>query len=151
MSFFFKSKAEKRAKAEAEFLAPQLIDHVNESVDLINSTKNPETFFFRYDFLVKTLKRLVVIEKYVVMTAERPSVALERVMLDRHHMINALLDRCFEDTLSKAMKLKTPAGRKRRVEGFVLLFQPYLGVMEEVNIQKANELTSLLEDELGLL
>lgn len=151
MAFLFRGKAERQAKEEAEFLAPQLIDQVNESVDLINSTKNPETFFFRYDFLVKTLKKLVAMEKYVVLTAEKPSVALERVMLDRHHMIDALLERCFEDTLSKAIKLKTPIGRERRVESFALSLKPYMNQMEKVNIEKVNQLILLLEDELELL
>lgn len=151
MGFFFKSRKEREKIKEAEFLAPQFLRHVNESIDLINSTKNPETFFFRYNFLIKRLNQLVNMEKYISFTGEKPSIALERVMLEKPTMVNVFLERCYEDTLEKASKLKTPKARQRRIEDFCSALNPYLDQMEEDNIEKINELIVALEDELGLM
>ena len=139
MGFFFKSRKERCFR---------IFSSINESIDLINATKNPETFFFRYDFLVKRLNQLVSMEEYISFTGEKPSIALERVMLDKPLIINSFIERYYEDTLVKAKKLKTPQARQRRVEDFYSVLHPYLDQMEEENIEKINELIIILEDEL---
>lgn len=56
--FFKKKKEQQQLKAEAEFVLPQHLKHVQESTDLIIDTSNPETFFNRLDFFNSELKHL---------------------------------------------------------------------------------------------
>lgn len=157
MGFFkFKKQKEeiqeiKKLEEEAKFLAPQYLRHVNESIDLINTTKNPETFFFRYDILIERLEQLTAFEGLIDFTGEAPSIALKRVVSEKPLIINAFLDRYYEDVLLKASNLKTSPARQRRVENFVLSMEPYLDQLDEENINKLNELVLILEDELSLL
>ena len=151
MGFFFKSRKERAERKEAELLAPQFLKHVNESIDLVNSTKNPETFFSRYDFLIERLSQLMELEKIIDFTGESPSDTFERVMLEKSELTNIFLRRYCDDVLTKASGLKTDKAKERRIEKFCSSLKIYEEKTDAVNIEKLDELILYLKDELDIL
>lgn len=142
MVLFFKSKERK----EAEFMAPQLIKHVYESTDLINSTKKPDVFFFRYEFLIETVNKLVGMEKYLKFNRDKPSDLLNQINEKRIYTINDFIDRFYEDILNQINKLKTDKAKQKRINGFYTSLYPFFSQMEKENIDKIEELDKNLKN-----
>lgn len=142
MGFFFKSKKQK----EAEFMAPQYLKQVNESAHLVNTTKNPETFFSRYEFMIKKVKDLIEIQKYLKFKGDKPTDLLKQINDKRIHTINDFIDRFYDDTLKQINKLKTEKAKQKRIDNFYLSLSPYFSQMEKENIDKINKLNLSLKD-----
>lgn len=146
MGLFFKSKKRK----EAEFMAPQWLKQVEESVNLVNNTKNPDVFFSRYDFLIETLKKLVDIEKYLKFTGDKPSDILRSIKDKKVNTINDFIDRFYKDILVQINKLKTEKAKQKRINNFNELLEPFVDKMEKTNINKFIELNKELNNHLIL-
>lgn len=142
MRLFFKS----RKRKEAEFMAPQWLKLVKESTDLINNTKTPDVFFFRYEFLIETVNKLIGIEKYIKFKGDTPTKLLEQINIKKVHTINDFIDRFYEDTLKQINKLKTDKAKLKRINEFHPALSSYFCHMESENINKVKELDKSLKN-----
>jgi len=146
MGFLFKS----RKQREAEFLAPQLIKHIEESINIINTTKILDTFFFRYEFLIDELNRLNEIQKYLKFNGENPNDLLKRINDTKVHSINDFIDRYYNETSEQILKLKTEKAKQKRIDNFKSNLTIYFNQMERENINKIDELIIILQNKLNL-
>lgn len=109
-----------RNRQDAEVLAPQCLRQANETMDILNHTTNPDTFFSRYDFLIGRLEVLSACEAYLSFTGENPSVTLARVGTKSFHekASRQMIDRCFDKSCEKIASLKTERGKRNEAERF---------------------------------
>ena len=142
MGLFFKSRTEK----EAEFMAPQWLKQVNESANLVNTTKKVDVFFSRYDFLIETVNKLIGIEKFLKFKSDKPSEMLKSIESKKVYTINDFIDRYYEDILEQIRKLKTDKAKQKRIDNFYTSFEPYFNQMEKENIDKIHLLNRTLND-----
>ncbi|MEG1433218.1 restriction endonuclease [Eubacterium sp.] len=92
-----------------------IISQAKESAEIINTTTDFNTFFYRYDFLIEKLEDLKRGEGYIPFTS-RPSKDIVKVKKQKEDAINDLIDRCFDD----AAKLKTAQGQRDRIKHQIL-------------------------------
>jgi len=142
MGLFSKSKK----RREAEFMAPQWLKQVQESIDIINSTKNPDTFFFRYDFLIETVNKLIDIEKYLKFKGDTPSQLMKQIKSKKVYTINDFIDRYYNDLLYQINKLTTTKAKERRINNFYQSLSVYFDHMELENINKVKMLDESLKN-----
>lgn len=136
MFFFFKSQKQK----EAKFMASQWIKQVNESANLVNNTKNPDTFFSRYEFMIEKVNDLISIQKYLKFKGDKPTDMLRQINDKKINTINDFIDRYYSDILEQINKLKTDKAKQKRIDKFYSSLVPYFDQMEKENIDKIDKL-----------
>lgn len=118
-----------KASSEDEILAPQYLKHVEESVNIINSTTNPETFFNRYSFAMQRLTQLADMD--VRFSGKHPSVFLDEMKSKKQAAIQDLLKRIE----NKAKELKTAKGRLNYIERVCNEIDPFKDELDSESIQ----------------
>lgn len=117
------------SKREAEILAPQYLKQVRESVNLINSTVNPEVFFSRYGFALFRLFELSKMEGKVKFKGDKPSKFIKTMESEKQEAIKRLIDRICQKSREKCLSLKTVKAKENniiKVESDLKLYLPEL-------------------------
>lgn len=123
---------------------PQIARMIDDSVELVNDSVVPDTFFFRLDFLIKKLQELVTIEELIVFNPPLPSTQLDEVMDKYDLVIQQFLERYVEDCVMKINKLKTKKGKINKMEKFSIELLKYKNKfttshLEYINAVMGNE------------
>lgn len=84
---------EKQLKAASVMVGNRLIEIVNDSGKLIETTTNIDTFFSRYDLYLDDLEKLSKLEKFVHMEGESPSEKLLEIRQDYAGTLQKFVDR----------------------------------------------------------
>ncbi len=101
---------------EAEFISPQYLKQVRESVNLINSTVNPEVFFSRYGFALFRLYELSKMEGKVKFTGDKPSKFIKTMEKEKQEAIKRLIDRISQKLREKCFTLKTEKSKANNID-----------------------------------
>ena len=129
-----KKKTEKYVEKEnTKQLASQYLRVINDCSKLIIETKNPKTFFSRYDLLLETLKKFSEIEENAPITGSKPSDELQRFLSLREDATNEFIDRYAQDTRIKIYELSTEKAKKNKANAFVNILNEYSDNLTERN------------------
>lgn len=94
-------------KEEAKRLAPIYLNQLQDSGKIINSTTNPETFFYRYGFALQRLTELEKMEKLVKFKGSKPSKTKIETIKIKQESIRELINRMKDKVDEKLSSLKT--------------------------------------------
>lgn len=123
----------KREKQEAHFMAPQWLRIVNDCATLVNTTVNPEVFFYRYDLMLENIEKLASIEKIVHFSGKKPSAQLKELRAQKERETDTFIDRAHQAALEHAVSLKTEKGRDAAMQRFFRSMDPYVDRMTPGN------------------
>ena len=121
------SKAKKAYKQEAN-TAQGAIKIIEDSVKLINTTTKPDVFFKRLDLFEEKLNVLCEL-KNIKFDGQKPKDKLKEFNKEKHYIVNAFIDRCFDETLLKIDSLKTVDAKLRNREKFYVELSTYIDSM----------------------
>lgn len=99
---------------------------INESISIMQSTTNVETFFSRYD---------TVISMYEKLSDGASKKELKKIKDSYSFFINELIDRVWEKTLNKIKTLKSEKAKANQYTKFKESFEQYNNRMVQENIQ----------------
>lgn len=119
---------------------------IQDCVNIVNSTKNPDTFFERYELMEKKIDELIAIQgpKY---TGQSPTELKTQVVSKKQAAIHDMIDRYYTDVSVKASALKTAKGRMNRFHTFMSTLEDYYDQMNDANIKYAEDLyNSVISD-----
>lgn len=121
------SKAKQAYRAE-ENIAKNAIKIIEDSVKLINTTTNPDVFFKRLELFEEKLNVLCEL-KDIKFNGQKPKDKLKEFKKEKHFIVNAFIDRCFEETILKIDSLKTVDAKLRNREKFYVELLTYINSM----------------------
>lgn len=106
-----------------ELLAPQYLKQIKESIEIINNTAEPKTFFNRYIFVIDRLSELSEMESKISFTGQLPS-KFKFVMIEKKQAaIIDMIDRAVQKTKEKLLSLKTEKGKMNNINKFRTQFE----------------------------
>lgn len=124
---------------QQELLASQALKILNESVNIFNNTKNPDTFFERYNWAEKQADVLCKCTK-VRFKGQQPIQIKQQLINKKQLAIHDMIDRFFNDVNLKASKVKKIESKKSKFINFITVLEDYYGLMNQENIDYANNL-----------
>ena len=107
----------------------------NESIKIIGTTKNPEIYFYRYDFAIKRAIALIYMKRYVKMTGDNPVKLANSLIEHKQEFTRQFIDRAYSDVFEKVTKLKTAASKKKRIDAYESGFVQYYDELSAENIE----------------
>ncbi|MBQ7131267.1 MAG: hypothetical protein IJO29_01730 [Oscillospiraceae bacterium] len=116
---------------EAEILAPQLLKQVQDCVNLINTTVQPDVFFKRYGMAIYRLNELSKMEKVIKFTGINPSIFIQTMINEKQSAIKLLIDRMYEKTKEKLSSLKTDKAIMHNISVFIVELVPFENQMSQ--------------------
>ena len=128
------------SKQMAKYIAPQYLRQARDSANLVNTSKKPEVFFERLLYLHQLMRALSNMERYVRFSGKKPSQHLQEIERDRGVIINAFLDRYYQDIQGKISALKTIRAKENNALKFKSTLEKYLLIMTNENKLRAEEL-----------
>ena len=101
------------------------LKQLNETIDLINTTKEPEVFIKRYKFAIEVCKNLTPYEEKVKFDGTLPSTILQELenLEYKKSYEKKFILRCSKSTEEKMDSLKTEKGQLNRVSKFYNNFE----------------------------
>lgn len=88
-----------------------------DSLKLVQETKNPETYFKRWDTAIDTLEHLQA--AYTICGSDNPAErTLDRLEQDKTMLLNAFIDRYAKDTRKKIYNVSSANGKKNAASAF---------------------------------
>ena len=121
-------------KPDAEMNFKIYTKHVEDSIRIINSTTNPLTFFYRFDFAVKRSIDLCYMSKYVKSSESDLIKKTKNLIVSKQDYIHNMIIRINEKESLKIASLKTEKGKINHAESIKNSFSPYLDEMSRENI-----------------
>ena len=107
------------------------MDEFKDSLDIMQKTASPDTFFSRYDFAMGRLDDMIELQaKGIKYTSDIP--ALKAQALDEENTadtVNVLIDNAYQKQLQKLSTLKTERGRASSNQRWYASFEPYFDKM----------------------
>lgn len=123
-------------KKEADFYANGMIKIATECANLVNTTKNPDVFFMRYNLLIDKLKNLSNLESFKCFNGTQPSQNLVDILQKKELTINDFINRFYDETQSQIDNLKTQQAKNKRIENFYQQLLKYNEYMLPENVKK---------------
>lgn len=115
------------------------LEILNDSAQLIETTKNPDTFFNRYDLYMEKLSLLANAEITGRIKVDGESLSAKLKVMNSEcqkiDTINSFIDRMWDDTCKKANSLKTETGKQNCYKKFYDTLCKYEYRMPTVCIQ----------------
>lgn len=133
-------------KSNAQFMAPQYLKTANDCARIVNSTKNPEVFFSRYQLLIDKLEQLAALEKYIKFSGTKPSKQLIEIKRKRDLTIHDFLVRYFDDTKGKIESAKTSKTKYNNAQKFNTEISYHIHELSKYNIEEFNRMSQELFD-----
>lgn len=126
-----KQKLADDIKKNAKFESTGLLKIVQDCVELVNTTANPEVFFMRYNLMLENLEKLAGLERAGIFdnSPELPSEAFLRVEAQFDAATNDFLDRSFEKAKAHANTLKTDSGKTNAIKRYFDNIEKYIPQM----------------------
>ena len=107
---------------------------------IIKETTNPDTFFYRYGFLLQRLTELQKMERVIKFKNVKPSQVKRGFLEQKPEIIHDLIIRCQNKYMSKYNTMKTKKGKLNKINAFKAEFEPFLPEMDSDNIAFLNQL-----------
>lgn len=123
-------------RKEAEFYVAGMLKIANDCANLVNTTKNPDVFFMRYNLLINKLENMAKLEPFKCFKGTPPSQNLANILSKKELTINDFIDRFYDDMLFQISKLKTKKAQDKRIEDFYQKLSNYNDYMLPKNIEK---------------
>ena len=123
-------------RKEAEFYIAGMLKIANDCANLVNTTKNPDVFFMRYNLLINKLENMAKLEPFKCFKGTLPSQNLANILNKKELTINDFIDRFYSDTLEQINKLKTERAKEKRIENFYTNLSKYNDYMLPKNVEK---------------
>ena len=123
-------------KKEAQFYAAGFLKIANDCANLVNSTKNVDVFFSRYDLLIEKMQHLATIEKFGCFSGQLPSKNLNNILSKKDATINNFIDRYYNSIYEKISSLKTENAKIKKIDDFYNTLSKYNSKMNKENIEK---------------
>ena len=115
-----KQKIAESIRKEAKQQSEQYLKIIKDSVELVNTTINPEVFFMRYNLILENLEKLIKFECTGIFdnSPELPSKALIRIEDNFDAATKGFLNRSFEKAKEHSESLKTETGKKNAIKRY---------------------------------
>lgn len=123
---------------EAEMAAPLYLKQVRESVNIINSTVNPEVFFSRYGFALFRLYELSKMEGKVKFKGDKPSKFLKTMEKEKQEAIKRLIDRICQKSREKCCTLKTEKAKANNIDKAEKELKLYISEFDGTSVEYLN-------------
>lgn len=123
-------------KKEALFYISGMYKIAKDCANLVNTTKNPDVFFMRYNLLIDKLENMSKLESFNCFKDVQPSQNLATILNKKELTINDFIDRFYDDTLFQINNLKTDKAKEKRIENFYQKLLKYNDEMLPKNIEK---------------
>ncbi|MBQ6998554.1 MAG: hypothetical protein IJN62_02065 [Clostridia bacterium] len=107
---------------------------VEDCIEILRTTVNPDTFFSRLNLLIEKSKHLSDVGEQIKMKDESVFNLHKNAVENYQEMCRMFLERYFEDVHIKASELKTTNGRNGRYQKFYDSLQEYYEHLDEENI-----------------
>ena len=121
----------------------------DDSVKLLMTTKDPETFFCRYDDALQAAYSMADITDEPLIHQETPQAVINAMVMQKADVVNAFLERYSKDITLKAYKLT--CNRERKLETFYLVTSEYEDKMPYESIADRDELYEHMKSKLAEL
>lgn len=136
---------------EFQFMVPQWIRIINESVEILNNTRNVETFFSRYELILSQIENLAASEEYASFASQTSSELRERLHIQIDNAIGEVIDKNFQDVLNKICSLKTSKAKVNACEKFFNMLKTYKKYFNDDNVMLAVNVCNVLRKEANIL
>ena len=107
------------------------MDEFKDSLNIMQKTADPATFFSRYDLALERLDNMIELQrKGIKFTCDLP--ALKAQALDQEttaETVNVLIDNAYAKQVQKLSTLKTERGRANSNQRWYASFEPYFDKM----------------------
>ena len=126
-------------------LIPQLQRIIDDSVKIINNTKDIETFYSRYDLIIKHLDTLIESEKYIQYKGQTPTEMKSKLLSQIDAEVGSMLCRYFQAIDNKIEGLKTEKSKVNNFLNFIQTVSPYVERFNEDNQKLIIQLCKTLQ------
>lgn len=108
-----------------------LMDEFQDSLNIMQKTTNPETFFSRYDLAMERLDSMAELQqKGIKFTSDLSSLKAQAISQETTaDTVNVLIDNAYTKQLQKISALKTERGRANSNQKWYASFEPYFDKM----------------------
>lgn len=120
-------------------MAPQYLKILKDSANIVNTTKNPDTFFERYALAEEYADKLCML-KGVKYTGDSPTQIKKQLFNQKQVAIRKMVDKYYADICLKASRLKTLSARQNKIFDFITVLEDYFYLMNEDNKRYINKL-----------
>ena len=123
---------------------------VKDCIDLVNTTKNPDVFFPRYEKLMEELEALAKMEGHIKFSGQLPSEALQDFLSRKQYTVNDFINRYCDSVSDKIYNLTTLKSKMNNAQKFydsLVKYQEYMSV-ESLSLieEKYEELQDLFDE-----
>lgn len=145
-----KQELARKIREQAKQQSDQWLKIIHDCVNLVNTTKNPEVFFQRYNLMLEHLEKCAGLECTGIYNNSRelPSTAFLRIEKQFTIATNDFIDRSFEEAKTKAETLKTVKGKRNTIMRFFDNMETYIIYMEHESVEYLDNLKQKALDEL---
>ena len=105
------------------------------SILIIIKTTDPDTFFSRYDLLLKQAERIDILSDYVKFNGVEPKSVYQEALNNKQKQIYQMINRYWSETIKGADNLKTTNGKKNCYQMFYDTLEQYKNEISEENIR----------------
>ncbi len=91
---------------------------VQDCINLVNNTKNPDVFFSRYDMLIEELSALSRMEGRIKFLGQSPSVALQDFLSRKQYTFSDFINRYYKNVEEKINNLTTEKAKQNNAKKF---------------------------------
>mgnify|MGYP006939906693 CR=1 FL=1 len=134
-------------KKEAEFYSASMLKIALDCANLVNTTKNPDVFFNRYNLLIEKMENLAKLEVFECFNGQPPSKNLEEILNKKVLTVNDFIDRYYSDVLFQVFSLKTQKAKQSRIDKFCNGLNDYKKYLSVDSLNKYNELCLKIKEE----
>lgn len=106
---------------------------IEESNKIVESTRDIDTFFSRYDLIVEKYKECVAFEPYISFGGHTPSEAYNQAISELNNAFERFIYRHIDNLTLESLKLKTEKGRQNRYSKSHADFQRYFDRISSSN------------------
>lgn len=122
-----------------QIIAQQYLKIIQDCTKIVNSTKNPDTYFERWALLENKIDKLIEL-KGIRYTGDSPKQMKLQIISKKRQNIHDMIKRYYDDTVKKADKVKTPNAKRNKFHSFISTLETYYSLMDDEHIQYINKL-----------
>lgn len=119
---------------------------VQDCINLVNNTKNPDVFFPRYDRLIEELTSLSKMEGRISFSRQLPSAALQDFLSRKQYTFNDFINRYYQSVEDKIIVLTTDKAKENNANNFYKNLIKYRDAMPLPCLDLVEEKYSQLQD-----
>lgn len=124
-------------RKHAQFESAQLLKIIHECADLVNTTKNPEVFFPRYNLMLEHLETLAGFECTGIYnnSPELPSTAFLRIEEQFPEETIKFINRSYDEAIAKMENFKTDKGKENTLRRYFEKMEKHTIYMDSESVE----------------